>query len=437
MDSAHPITVALTVLAGLAVLTVRRDLAIAPIILAICFMPMSERVSIGQYDLPMLRILATFAVVRVVMRGEFRGLRFLRVDGLLLGFTFVSIAAFTFRVGTTEALVNRLGWAIDGLAIYAFSRCSLRTERDVLRLIEVAVGCCVVTAALMFVEWTTGRNLFSVFGGVEEYSLVRAGRVRAQGAFSHPILAGLFGAAWFPIFVSLWYLGQQRMALVGSLSAFAIIGFSSSSTPVAGLLIGIAGLCIWRIRSWVPLLCYSALPALALLHILRDKPVWHLLSRIKLIGGSTGWHRYHLIDQAIDHFDEWWLLGTSDTRSWGPYLQDITNEYLLAGIRGGFLSMALLLALVWAGFRCVGRAARCQTSPKAQRFFAWAVGSTFLVHAVSFISVSYFGQLRAVWFLHLALAATQFEWIQRKHSPQVVPALVRPPLMAAHRLAES
>ena len=45
---------------------------------------------------------------------------------------------------------------------------------------------------------------------------------------------------------------------------------------------------------------------LLLLHLAMNNPVWHLLARVNVVGGSTGWHRYHLIDKAIEHL-EWWV----------------------------------------------------------------------------------------------------------------------------------
>jgi len=31
--------------------------------------------------------------------------------------------------------------------------------------------------------------------------------------------------------------------------------------------------------------------------------------KIDLTGSSTGWHRAELIDSALRHFNEWWLVG--------------------------------------------------------------------------------------------------------------------------------
>ena len=55
---------------------------------------------------------------------------------------------------------------------------------------------------------------------------------------------------------------------------------------------------------------------LMLLHVVMNNPVWHLLTRIDLVGGSTGWYRYKLIDDFIKNFGQWWMLGTISTFGW-------------------------------------------------------------------------------------------------------------------------
>ena len=48
---------------------------------------------------------------------------------------------------------------------------------------------------------------------------------------------------------------------------------------------------------------------LALAAVMRD-PVYFVVAKIDLAGGSTGWHRAQLIHSSIAHLDEWWITGT-------------------------------------------------------------------------------------------------------------------------------
>ena len=96
------------------------------------------------------------------------------------------------------------------------------------------------------------------------------------------------------------------------------------------------------------------LGALVSLHMVMNAPVWHLISRFDLAGGSTGWHRFNIINQFILHADEWWLLGVKNVEVWGINKGDITNQYFLEAARGGIWTMALLVALIVMAFASVG-----------------------------------------------------------------------------------
>jgi len=136
------------------------------------------------------------------------------------------------------------------------------------------------------------------------------------------------------------------------------------------------------------------------------------------VGGSTGWHRYYLIDECINHFSEWALFGTKSTAHWGMGLFDVTNEFIWAGVRGGLAAMLLLLTAVVIAFSSTGRAAKTKQLPPQMRWMSWCLGSTLMVHLVSFFSVAYFGQMSYVWYMHLAMAATVGSFAKRARAAQ-------------------
>lgn len=434
ITSLHPASLALTLLMGGALLALPRQWAMAPMVIAAIFVPTAQHVVLGGLDFNALRILLLFAFARVGVRGEIRSIRLHSLDWLLFAYAVVMITAYTIRLGTTGALVNRLGWAFDSIGTYLFCRLMLRSPREVLTTVKVAAACSVVLAALMSVEWVTGHNLFSLIGGVPAVSMVREGRIRCQGAFSHPIMAGMFGASWAPLFGALWWYGDRTRAMLGLVSAIAVVVFAASSTPLAGLLIGGFGMALWRYRAYVPMVRNGTYVLLVVLHFVREAPVWQLLARINIVGGSTGWHRYFLIDRAIANFGEWWLIGTNDTNHWHFFLSDVTNEYIAAGVFGGVLAMLLLIGQLVVGFSGLGRAAKSRRIPLPLRRFSWAAGSMLAVHAVSFISVSYFGQMTPIWYLHLAIVAAVLGWYRqalRQQGRSRRPAAARAAALAA------
>ena len=93
----------------------------------------------------------------------------------------------------------------------------------------------------MILEHVTGRNVFSIFGGVPEFALIRDGKIRAQAVFAHPIVAGTVGANLLALFIGLWWQrGKSKMlAGAGVVSALVMTIASSSATPVAAC--GVAG----------------------------------------------------------------------------------------------------------------------------------------------------------------------------------------------------
>ncbi len=149
------------------------------------------------------------------------------------------------------------------------------------------------------------------------------------------------------------------------------------------------------------------------LSVVMNRPVWHLISYMNVVGGSTGHHRVRLIDAAVREFPNWALLGTQSTAHWGWGLSDITNQFILEGVRGGAGSLIAMIVVLVLGFRYLGQAMRLLRSQPSQpgragrraaEMLCWAVGAGLFVHCVNFFGVSYFGQIQV--FLMIALAMT-------------------------------
>ena len=131
-------------------------------------------------------------------------------------------------------------------------------------------------------------------------------------------------------------------------------------------------------------------------------PVWHLISRIDLTGGSTGYHRYLLFDAAIHNFFSWFILGVKDTGVWGTGLVDITNQYILEGVRGGVITLVLFVMIITKCFKQIGIVRKIFINNPLMQKYIWSLGVLLFAHCITFISVSYFGQL--VFFYNLLIA---------------------------------
>jgi hypothetical protein len=195
------------------------------------------------------------------------------------------------------------------------------------------------------------------------------------------------------------------------MACLTMVVASSSSGPQIALLAGVFGLICWRWRYWTRQLRIAAVAGYILLDLIMKAPAYYLIARIDLAGGSTGWHRAHLIEMSIKHLNEWWFAGTDYTRhwmptgvSWSPEHTDITNYYIQMGVWGGLPLVALFVWFLWHGFKAVGMATwMIDPWDPFQAFFIWAIGASLLAHAATAIAVSYFDQ--SFLFLYTAVAA--------------------------------
>ena len=398
----HPIGIAVTGLIAILILWGSRRVAIAGFFTFLLFVSTSQRVVIGGLDFDFVRILVIVGSARILMRGDSSGIRFRTQDGLIIAFVLTSMIATVVRTGG-EGTVNRLGFSLDVLGLYFLSRCWVRTQDDLVWILRIAVFPIIVVAAFFFVENATARNPFHIFGGVSETTVVRNDKLRCQGAFAHPIVAGVFFACLIPMFFGA-YLSQlkaKRIFLLGILLSIGIISTTASSTPASAVLLGVVGWCAFPIRKNLSFMRWALLAMMVSLHLLMNNGVWHLLARIDLVGGSTGWHRYYLIDRAIAHFNEWYLIGTDSTSHWGPGLDDLTNQFILVGTRGGVLPMCLLILTIATAFVSVGKMLKNKKGNTDPRF-VFGLGVSMFVHFCVFISLSYFGQLTFLWYFTLA-----------------------------------
>lgn len=401
----HPVGLAAVLILGMAMLFLPRRWAVLPMLCIACFIPSVQKVVIAGLDFNFLRIMVVFGFMRLLVKKDYVGFIWKPLDTVLVCWAISSMLLHTLQQGTFSAFVNRLGFGFDAFGMYFLFRCLIRDWTDVDRIVLGFMLISVPVAAFFLLENRSGHNLFSVFGGVPKITIVRYGRLRCQGAFSHAILAGCFWASLMPLFTACWWKSTNGKfwAVTGLVTSSVIVICCASSTPIMGVISGMIGGLMFLLRRRMRLVRWGILLTLIALHIVMQAPVWHLISRASAVGGSTGWHRYNLINQAIGRFGEWFLLGTKSTAHWGWNLQDLTNQYVLEGVCAGLLTLCLFVAVITVAFREVGKLWRAQSRHPYRLALSWAMGVSLFVHCVNFIGVSYFGQIWIVWYLILAM----------------------------------
>jgi hypothetical protein len=360
----------------------------------------------GPAKLSVLRILVLVGIVRVLARRERPSHGLNTIDWLVLTW-----AAFLFSVSvfhTPDVWTYRLGMILGEVGVYLLCRVSLQDAADVQQLFGALCVTLVPLAVLMLFEKYTAQNVFAVMGGTGEIN-IREGHVRAYGPFAHSILAGTVGATCLPMALSVWNKSRGR-ALIGMGAALCIVYASTSSGPIVMLAFICVALSMWKVRNRLGLFRWGAVAVIIVLQIVMKDPVYFLMARIDITGGSTGWHRAQLIRSSLEHLSEWLAVGTDYTRHWMPTgihanetQTDITNHFLQMGVWGGLPLLILFVMILWAAFRVIGEALRRSDMQSPEEIFLiWTLGAMLFGHVINFWSISLFDQ--SVSFFYLVLA---------------------------------
>lgn len=390
--------------------TLPRRWVVVPILAVACYMPLGAGFDLGPFNFYGARVVLSLAFMRMLVYGERPAGGMNKLDWAIIAWSLVAVLASLFHPDVPATLTNRAGAVFMACGPYFTLRTYCTDQSDAVRLCRSLALLLVPLSLAMLYEKLTATNPFAEFGSVSSMPEIRNGTVRAQGAFSHSILAGSIGAACLPLMAALWR-PHRLTAKVGVAACFTMVFSSGSSGPIMGTVFGIAALLIWRLRKYTRLIRWSAVAAYLGLAAVMNAPAYYIISYIDLTGSSTSWHRAALIETTLTHFSEWWLAGTSYTRHWMAYGVgwsgnhiDITNYYIRMGVDGGLPLMLAFIVVLASGFSLAGNAVYAHKGPPDQDWFLpWALGASLFAHASNFISVSYFDQ--SVMFLYMSLAA--------------------------------
>lgn len=404
----NKITLLIAVLLAILTIALPRKYFAVPFVLAACFVPTDQRIILMGLDFTVLRILVAVGILRTLIFGEQRRIGWNRFDKVLFAWVICGAAVYSIQWMNARALVNRAGVLFDVIGLYWLFRQRIRSWDDVKFIIKVLAFSIIILAPVVMVEWVTGQNPFAALGRVA--TDVRTEQYRCQAAFPHSIMLGLFAAVSVPLFTGMAVTENNRILYwLGVMAAVFIVVACTSSTPILVLGGIVLAMSCFKLRRYTAKIGLAFLASVVGLHIVMQAPVWHLLARVNVIGASTGWHRYNLIDQAIKHLDEWALLGCRKTEHWGFGLGDVTNQYILEGVRGGLVTAVIFLAVLYMALKILLSICLRQAGFKKQ-FPIWCLFAAMAGHCVAFFGVSYFGQINMLWYMMLAMVGLLAEY---------------------------
>lgn len=427
----HPAVLVAMLIAIALIFLLPRKYVIGPVLCMAFLVPLGQELLIGGLHFFVFRIILLTVAVRIVVsmfsdaEGAFGG-RLGTFDFIFLLWAFframAGILVFSFN---SSAMVYQAGFLLDAIGGYFVLRYLIRDEDDIYRTIRALAAISCVIAASMFVERFTQLNAFGLLGGVRAVPEVRNGSIRSQGPFQHEILAGTFGAILLPLFFLLWKSGRSRiLAILGAISSTIMVITSHSSTPVLAYGAGLLAICAWPLRRNLRLIRWGVVACLVALHMVMKAPVWFLIARVDIVGGSSGYHRARLVNDFIMHFRDWWLVGTTENSRWGFNMWDMCNQFVAEGQVGGLATFICFIAMICICFSRIGTARKAVAGDSKKEWFFWIFGAALFSNVVAFFGISYFDQTRFVWFALLAMIATATA--PYVLSPKTAPQPVRP-----------
>lgn len=404
----HPIALIAIIVLGVLILLLDYRRLICPILLMAGFISSAQRIVIADLDFTLFRIFIIIGWIRILSESHALPFpRFTALDRIVIFWALARLLAY--YLTNPHNMMFIFGRLFDAVMGYFLFRYALRSKNDIRRVIRILAVMVIPISIFFLVEKTTGLNIFSIFGGVPLITVVRENSIRCTGAFPHSIIAGCFWASSAILILSDMPAKTEPRSpvlyIISLCCAFFIIWATASSTPIITLFGGLVCFFAYRYRRFIPELLRYAVLGLIALELYMEKHVWHLIGRIDIAGGSTGYHRYRIIEAFVNHFEDWFFSGIVNTAYWGAGLADVTNQYVYEGISGGLLSLIAFILILKEAFKSLVLAHRNLRENRDRRI-VWGIGISVLTHMISFISVSYFGQIYILWYLTLAMAGS-------------------------------
>lgn len=358
-----------------------------------------------------VRLIIIFGILRAIIQRfiQFSPKNTLDRCAILFGvIALISTIGHEATEFVASPFIERLGLSLNIVGSYFYARAYTYQSNFIPKLAFWITLIVIPFGILMTLEQNTGRNPYYPLGARSRVSDLRNDGFRAKGPFGHAIISGTAAASVLPF--AFFLFSRCKKPIIGLIGLVTLIMgalASVSSGPLAAMGVGFAVLSFWRWRHLLGVFAKGLLVFLIICHFTMSQPVWFLIAKVDIVGGSTGWHRSKLIDSGIQHLSEWWLWGTDHTRhwmptgvSWNPNNTDITNYFLQIGVWGGLPLMLTFTAMIIISLMKLAKSLlMVRKQGKNREYENWCVFTAIIIHTVSFISIAYFDQAYAIFFL--------------------------------------
>lgn len=388
----HPLVAVGMSIAILLILMQPRNRAITPFMLAFFTIPAGQVVVLGGLHFTVLQILILTVLARMVaFRGSSSRQRFVggfsALDWLVVLWALLELTMFSLQWMDTQALIKGLGDTVVSLGGYLAARFLVPDREAIRRAVKALAVICLIQGLCMVSEQFTHQNVFSSCGA--NSPTIRDGHIRSEGSMG-TLYGGTFGGLAIPLFLWLWTERKFRIAAcAGFAGATAMVLASHASTSWLAYGATFVGLAFWPLRKQMRLVRWGMVATLVGLHLVMHGPVWSLIEKIDLTGGSSSYHRYMLVDNCIRHFGDWWLIGYKYYGDWGFDMWDLCNQFVVAALTGGLVTLIIFVMIYSSSFGAIGTARKRVAGDRAQEWFLWCLGSVLFAYVVASFGINY------------------------------------------------
>jgi hypothetical protein len=408
-----------------------RNKVITPFLLGCFTIPLGQVVVLGGMHFTVLRILIIAALIRRAISGgslrvgKFPG-GFNGVDRMVIVWSVSLLTLLSLQWMDMQAFIHNLGDGIDIIGGYMVVRFFIPNGEAVGRAIKALAVVCLIQGVCMLNEQITHVNVFGFIGGLGPGINIRDGKIRSEGVLGC-INAGAFAGALIPLFLWLWTQRKCRMlACAGFAGAMVVVFTSNSSTSTLALIAAAVGILFWPLRKQMRLVRWGLVLTLIALHLVMKAPVWALIARVNIIGSSSGYHRFMLVDNCIRHFSDWWLFGYKHYDQWGFDMFDVCNQFVVQAVCGGLFCLIAYIAILSRCFGALGNARKMVEGDRKREWLLWCLGSCLFSVVVAHFGINYPAMMEVGLFTFwTAISVATFEAMQPVEQAAEVPTHVQ------------
>lgn len=401
------------IIASILAIVLKPKYAFVVYLAIVIWFPEFLRISIGTIDISCSRIVATALLLRCLSDQRIlRKFRWTSLDKVVALSILVYVGVTLLVQPKWASIENRSGFIMDTWFAYIITRFIITDKEKLTTIIKCVAIILIPLAILGLIETTTGWQPFVPLRQFRPWDPeigmttvgTRWGFTRATGPFGHPILFGGVFAMFIPLIYTLRYEKNIWKTFAYAISGLMIAGALSSISSGPWVMIAIVLFCLVmeKYKVWIKYMLNFFIFFIIFIQIFSNRPFYHVIFSYAGKLGGAGFHRIAIIDSAIRDFGKWWLAGYGgEDPGWGRALgmsfTDITNEYILAGVRYGLAGVIVLCLVLIVSFRLLIAAYRKEKDPYLKSIY-WSLGSLLVAVSVVWMSVSFFGQLSTIFY---------------------------------------